>query len=61
MEPEDYLYVYLTFLSTATKFDNTTDRAISRTPSHSVNSLECQPCWNMWLLTKCGKQKTVPY
>ena len=28
MEPEDYLYVYLTFLSTATKFDNTTDRVI---------------------------------
>lgn len=29
MEPEDYLYVYLRFLETATKFDNTTDRAIA--------------------------------
>ncbi|MCH5385767.1 hypothetical protein DKZ27_09310 [Limosilactobacillus reuteri] len=28
MEPDDYLYVYLYFLKTATKFDNTTDRTI---------------------------------
>lgn len=28
MEPNDYLYLYLHFLKTATKFDNTNDRVI---------------------------------
>ena len=28
MEPNDYLYLYLYFLKTATNFDNTNDREI---------------------------------